>query len=459
MITLIQNGTVVDPASGVHEVRDLWIDGDHIAEGSGRADQVIDASGKIVCPGFLDIHMHEDPVGADGTLEAYDEKSVFACMLHMGVTTSVAGNCGENKFHPADYLDLVDRDGAPVNVAMLAGHGFFRHEAGCLDRYAPATAAQRDRMAAGIREALQRGCIGVSFGIRYEPGMDTREFLDAAAPVRGTGKLVAAHVRDDAAQIFSATREFLDAGLQLDTPLQVSHIGSMAGFGQMAEFLELIDSYRKLRPDICCDCYPYDAFSTDLGSATYDDGWLERYNCDYSVLELCLPEYFGQRCTEELFRRIRREQPACKTVCHVMRQEDVDLAYRHEAVMVASDATLDRGMGHPRACGTFPRVLSRYVRSGVLTLDDAIRRMTILPAAQLGLTQKGRLSVGADADVVIFDPEKLIDRATFEAPLTPPDGIELVFVGGKPVLRDGVILDRRAGRSVRGSLCTQGGQT
>ena len=168
------------------------------------------------------------------------------------------------------------------------------------------------------------------------------------------------------------------------------------------------------------------------------------------MLELCLPEYFGQRCTEELFRRIRREQPACKTVCHVMRQEDVDLAYRHEAVMVASDATLDRGMGHPRACGTFPRVLSRYVRSGVLTMDDAIRRMTILPAAQLGLTQKGRLSVGADADVVIFDPEKLIDRATFADPLIPPAGIELVFVGGKPVLRDGVILDRRAGRSVRG---------
>ena len=224
----------------------------------------------------------------------------------------------------------------------------------------------------------------------------------------------------------------------------------MAGFGQMAEFLELIDRYRALRSDICCDCYPYDAFSTGLGSATYDDGWLERYDCDYSVLELCLPEYFGRRCTEELFRRMRREQPDCKTICHVMRQEDVDLAYRHEAVMVGSDATLDRGMGHPRACGTFPRVLSRYVRSGVLTLDDAIRRMTVLPAAQLGLSQKGRLSVGADADVVVFDPEHIIDRATFADPLIPPAGIELVFVGGKPVLRDGVILDRRAGKSVRG---------
>ena len=450
MITLIQNGTVVDPASGVHEVRDLWIDGSRIAGPAGQADRVIDAKGKIVCPGFLDIHMHEDPVDADGKLESYDEKSVFACMLHMGVTTAVAGNCGENKFHPADYLDLVDRDGAPVNVAMLAGHGFFRHEAGCLDRYAPATAAQRDRMAGRIREALQRGCIGVSFGIRYEPGTDRREFLEAAAGIRGTGKLLAAHVRDDAAQIFSATREFLDAGLQLDVPLQVSHIGSMAGFGQMAEFLELIDSYRALRSDICCDCYPYDAFSTDLGSATYDEGWLDRYGCGYDVLELCLPEYRGQRCTEEIFRKVRAEKPDCKTICYVMRQADVDLAYRHEAVMVASDATLDRGMGHPRAAGTFPRVLGQYVRNGVLTLDDAIRRMTVLPARQLGLKAKGHLSAGADADVLIFDPETVNDRATFAEPLTPPAGIAWVLLGGKPVLRDGLILDRRAGRSVRG---------
>lgn len=450
MTILIQNGTVIDPAAGVHEARDLWIDGDRISAPLPCADQVIDASGMIVCPGFIDIHMHEDPVTGDGELDSYEEKSVFACMLHMGVTTAVAGNCGENKYHPADYLDLVDRDGAPVNVAMLAGHGFFRHEAGCSNRYAPATAAQRARMAGEIREALARGCLGISFGIRYEPGMDAAELVETAAGIRGTGKLIAAHVRDDAEQIFSATREFLDAGLQLDTPLQVSHIGSMAGFGQMSAFLDMIDEYRRIRSDICCDCYPYDAFSTDLGSATYDEGWLERYNCDYSVLELCLPEYFGQCCTEEIFRRARREHPDCKTVCHVMRQEDVDLAYRHDAVMVASDATLDRGMGHPRACGTFPRLLSRYVRSGILTLDDAVRRMTVLPADQLGLSRKGRLSEGADADVVLFDPEKLIDRATFSEPLTPPAGISWVLVGGKPVLRDGTILDRRAGKSVRG---------
>ena len=117
--------------------------------------------------------------------------------------------------------------------------------------------------------------------------------------------------------------------------------------------------------------------------------------------------------------------------------------------MVASDATLDRGQGHPRACGTFPRVLSHYVKNGVLTLDDTIRRMTVMPADQLGFAHKGRLSVGADADVVIFDPAQIADRATFADPLTPPLGIERVIVGGKTALVNGEIQDRRAGRSVR----------
>ena len=449
MKVLIQNGTVIDPASGVHEKRDIWIDGDRISPPAERADSVIDASGKIVCPGLIDIHMHEDPVDGEGKLVSYDERSVFACMLHMGVTTAAAGNCGENKYHPADYLDLVDRDGAPVNVAMLAGHGFFRERLG-LNRYAPASAAQRSQMARELEAALDRGCLGISYGIRYEPGMDAAELTETAAGCRKQGKLIAAHIRDDAKQVFSAAREFLDAGLALEVPMQVSHIGSMAGFGQMEAFLRLIDEYRRKRTDIYCDCYPYDAFSTDLGSATYDEGWLGRYGCGYDVLELCLPEYRGRRCTEALFRKVRAERPDCKTICHVMRQADVDLAYRHEAVMVASDATLDRGMGHPRACGTFPRVLGPYVRNGVLTLDDAIRRMTVLPARQLGLAAKGHLSVGADADVLIFDPETVNDRAAFSEPLAPPVGIEWVLIGGKPVLRDGLILDRRAGRSVRG---------
>ena len=451
MKLLIKNGTVIDPANGEHAVRDLWVDGGRIVPPAGTADQVLDAAGKVVCPGFVDIHMHEDPVGPDGRIEAYDETSVFACMLHMGVTTAVGGNCGENKYHPADYLDIVDRDGVPVNVAMLAGHGYFREQAGCLDRYAPADAAQRDRIAAELTKALNRGCLGVSFGIRYTPGMDDRELAAAAGSCRGRRAILAAHIRDDAANVFSAAREFLDAGMAVGGPVQVSHIGSMAGFGQMAEFLALIDAYRARNPEVFCDCYPYDAFSTTLGSATYDEGWQNRYGCDYDAVELCLEPGRGVRATEELFRKTRAEYPECVTVCHVMRQEDVDLAFRHEAVMIGSDATLNRGRGHPRACGTFPRVLSRYVKAGVLTLDDAIRRMTAMPAAQLGLRNKGHLGTGADADIVIFDPDRIGDNATFDEPLTPPSGIDAVIVNGKIVLRDGKIIDRSAGRAVRGT--------
>ena len=451
MKLLIKNGTVIDPANGEHRVRDVWLEGNRIVSPAGGADRVIDAAGKVVCPGFIDIHMHEDPVGPDGRIEAYGESSVFACMLHMGVTTAVGGNCGENKYHPADYMDIVDRDGAPVNVAMLAGHGFFREQAGCLDRYAAVDDAQRKVMADELTKALDRGCLGVSFGIRYTPGMDGRELAAAAGTCRGRRAVLAAHIRDDAANVFSAAREFLDAGLAVGVPLEVSHIGSMAGFGQMARFLKLIDEYRAKNPDIFCDCYPYDAFSTTLGSATYDEGWQNRYGCDYDAVELCLEPGRGVRATEELFRKTRAERPECVTVCHVMRQEDVDLAFRHPAVMIGSDATLNRGRGHPRACGTFPRVLSRYVKAGVVTLDDAIRRMTAMPAAQLGLKNKGHLGVGADADIVIFDPERIEDRATFDEPLAPPLGIDTVIVNGKPVLSDGTITDRNAGRSVRGS--------
>ena len=146
MRILIKNGHVIDTAAKVNSQQDLLVEdgrvsavGPAVREAESRAEQVIDAEGRVVCPGFIDIHMHEDPVTADGTIDAYSEHSIFPCMLRMGVTTAVAGNCGENKFHPADYLDLADRDGVPVNVAMLAGHEYFRHQAGCTDNYAAAT--------------------------------------------------------------------------------------------------------------------------------------------------------------------------------------------------------------------------------------------------------------------------------------------------------------------------------
>ena len=267
--------------------------------------------------------------------------------------------------------------------------------------------------------------------------------------LRGTGKLTACHLRDDAAAVFAAMDEFLDAAKKCGVPAQVSHIGSMAGFGQMEQALAMVDARRAAGQDVMCDCYPYSAFSTGLGSATYDDGWLERYGCGYDVLELCEGPYKGQRCTEAIFRSQRAAFPSCRTVCHVMQPEEIARALTHPAVMLASDATLHLGQGHPRAAGTFPRLIAEYVRPGRMSLYDAIAKMTAIPAKRFGLAGKGALAVGADADVVIFDPDRIQDQASFTDPIRPPEGIDMVLIGGDLAAKGGSIVAPSLGRAVR----------
>ena len=448
MKTLIQNGLLADPASGLLKKSNLLLAGGKIAcitDDAPPADRVIDAGGCIVCPGFIDIHMHEDPVGPDGKIQS----NIFFSMLRMGVTTAVGGNCGLNVHDPAAYLDLVDRDGAPVNVALFAGHGYFREQAGALDKYAPIAPSQMRAMQSGIEGALRSGCAGVSFGLRYYPGTSEEELLAAASCCTQSGKLISAHVRDDAAQIFSAVEEILHAGEVCRVPVQISHIGSMGGFGQMARLLDQIDASAKRGLDVACDCYPYTAFSTRIGETTYDAGWLERYHCGY---EACVPtegKYRGIPCNRERFEELRRLDPESITVCHVMRGEDVRLALRHPRVMPASDGLLDGAQGHPRASGCFARFWREYVREGGMDVLEAIDRMSAMPARRLGLKRKGSLGVGADADIAIFRPDTFGDRATFEEPVLAPEGLECVLIAGEIALQSGKVLRRDLGRAVR----------
>ena len=451
MRTLIYGGHLIDPANRVDAHLNILIENGRVAsvtEDMPNADERIDATGKVVCPGFIDIHMHEDPI-ENGRIYADTDRSIFHCMLRMGVTTALGGNCGDNCCDPADYLDIVDQNGAAVNVGMLAGHTYFRRSAGVMDRYSPATAAQRELINAGIDRALMRGCLGVSYGMRYSPGTNREEIIAAARPCCGSGKMIAAHIRSDAQEVFAAGREILDVGVELGIPVQLSHIGSMAGFGQMESFLRMIDRYRMNGLDVSCDCYPYDAFSTSIGSATYDDGWMERYGCSYDAVELCEGKYKGQRCTEAIFNEVRSAHPECLTVCYVMREDDVDRAFAHPNVMLASDGILSHGQGHPRAAGAFPRFLSQYARRGKLSLYDAISRMTAMPAARLGLTSKGCLRVGADADAVIFDPDSIMDCADFQHPVCAPTGIDRVLIGGVTAVEKGRIVQNDLGRSIR----------
>ncbi len=452
MKTLIKNGLVIDPANRVQSRLNLLLDGGKVAavtSGEPAADQVVDATGKIVSPGFIDIHMHEDPVGPDGKLVKTEDTAIFNCMLRMGVTTAIAGQCGLNQYDPGAYLDLIDRDGAAVNVGMLAGHAFFRERAGHMDKYTPVTEAELAAMETDLARALEQGCLGISYGIRYVPGIDRRELERTAALCRKQDKMIAAHIRSDAGEVLDAAREFLDVGDALGLSTQVSHIGSMAGFGQMEEFLALVDRRRMNGMRVSCDCYPYYAFSTTLGSATYDPGWMERYHCGYDVVELCEGKYKGQRCTKEIFDEVRRDNPGCMTVCYVMQDQDVDMAFRHPNVMLGSDGIMNCGQGHPRASGSFLRLLAKFARPGKLSLFDAVNRMTAMPAEKLGLTKKGRLNVGADADVVVFDLDKVEDLATFQNPTLPGRGIDYVWIGGRLAARDCRIIEGDLGRSVR----------
>ena len=447
MKTLIFGGRVIDPANRVDGKLNLLMEDGKIAwvgQGMPEADETLDATGKIVTPGFIDIHLHEDPVR-----EGRIAQDIFPMALRQGVTTVVGGNCGSNVYDPVEYLDLVDRDGTAVNVALFAGHGHFRWEAGAKDKYAPATETQRREMVKKITSALEGGCVGVSFGLRYVPGTDKDEFFRAAACCKDTGKMVSSHVRDDADAIFDAIDEFCAVGVEYGLPVQISHIGSMGGFGQMEEVLRQVDGYKLRGMDIAMDCYPYFAFSTELGATTCDPGWLERYHCDYGVLEFCEGRYKGQRATKETFEEQRREFPDCITVCHVMQEADVRLAFTHPAVMVASDGLTSDGQGHPRAAGTFPRFLAEFARKGTLSLYQAVEKMTAFPAQRLGLENKGRLNVGADADITVFDYETVCDRATFPEPALPPVGIEAVFLGGRLVLRRGEILADNRGKAIR----------
>ena len=401
MRTLIKHGLIVDPASHVHSQNNLLVEDGRIqgltAE-EPEADVILDAEGMVVSPGFVDIHMHEDPYDPE---EGRLIPSIMTSMLRMGVTTAIGGNCGINTVSPLRYLELMDRDGGPINMGLLAGHTFLREQAGHRDKYSAIRPDEQQRLSRLAKEALEAGCFGVSFGIRYVPGVTRDEMVKTACFCQSHGRLVAAHVRDDADNVFGAVEELVSIGRQLDLPVQVSHVGSMGGFGQMERLLALIDRYRASGMELSGDCYPYDAFSTRIGETTYDEA------------------------------------------------EDVALALSHPAIMLASDGLMDRGQGHPRGAGAFPRLLCRYVAAGKMNLDDAVAKMSAMPAQKLGLTRKGTLRKGADADIVIFDMDRIRDCATFEHPDRPPEGIEWVLIGGKIAVEHGTVKQSSLGRAIR----------
>ena len=456
-ITIICDGQIIDPAQEMdHVTADLVLQDGKVEcitadpfkklRWRMRAKERIDASGKIVCPGFIDIHMHEDPWDEDRQMPIYN---IAYCMLRMGVTTCLGGNCGSNETAPDVYLNAVDRIGAPVNLALMAGHSFLRRAAGGMDKYAPVDDQAIEKMAEMCEKYLAAGCLGVSFGVKYIPGTRWEEIIALAKLCRKNDKFVSSHVRRDVDGVFDACDELARIGREAGVRVQFSHVGSMGGYGQMPRLLEQIREYREEGVDLMCDCYPYEAFSTEIGATTYDAENFAAYRSDYDHILLCDGPYAGQRCTKEIFEEMRATRPETMTVGYFMRGEDVEMALHAPFTMLGSDGILVGDQGHPRAAGAFPRFLRKYALEGSFTLYQAIEKMTAMPAQRLGLPHKGNFCPGSDADVTIFDPQTICDGATYESPVAPPAGVECVLIGGQVALRKGKIERGNLGRSVR----------
>jgi len=449
MKLLIKGGRIIDSASGFDRVSNLLIrDGkiDCFTDEIVEADRTIDASGLIVSPGFIDMHMHEDPF--DGQ-RGRPEQHIARSMALMGVTTCMGGNCGENVYAPDAYLDAVDRFGSCVNIGLFAGHTFVRNACGGTDKYAPVDNETLARMEVLAKEYLKKGCMGVSFGVKYIPGTTWDEMVRLAALCKEDDRLVAAHVRMDVSGVFEAVAEMARLALEAGVRVQISHIGSMGGYGQMERLLQDVDAYRGRGIDMACDCYPYDAFSTTIGATTYDEGFLEEYEAGYDSVQLVDGTYAGKRCTKEIFDWARQHEPWAKTIGYFMKPEDIELALKHPYVFLASDGLRSGAKGHPRAAGSFPRLISEYVKTGKLSLAEALSKMASGPAQRLSLHSKGTLRPGADADITVFDLERIRDLATYDEPALAPEGIEYVVIAGEVAVHKGDLVNETLGRAVR----------
>lgn len=433
---VLAHGRVMDPASGLDGVRFVGIRGGKIAAISeaplpGRT--VVDASGLVVAPGFIDLHSHGQ------TPENYRFKA------RDGVTTALEMEVG---VAPVPEWYRAREGQALINFGATSGHIPARmavmHDSGTLLPHdtakGAATPEQRRQTFDLVRRGLDDGALGIGMGIAYVPLATRAEILElfGLAAERKTALYV--HIRNGGPVepgVIDALQEVIANAAATGASLHVVHITSM-GLRETALCLHMIAGARRSGLDVTTEMYPYTAGMTDLGSAVFDEGWQAKQGgIGFGDLQWALT---GERLTAESFARYRRQ--GGMVAIHSIPEEVVRQAIADPLTMIASDGILDHGKGHPRAAGTYARVLGRYVRDQhALTLMEALRKMTVMPADRLGIRTKGRIAVGADADIAVFDPARVMDRATFENPAQYSEGIEFVLVNGTLVVKGGELVD------------------
>jgi N-acyl-D-amino-acid deacylase len=495
---LITGGQVVDGTGAAARQADVGIQAGRIVE-IGRlaklyAREVIDASGLVVAPGFIDVHTHADDIIEQPRAENF---------VRMGVTTIVAGNCGSSALDVGKALTAIEQAGASVNFATLIGHNTVRREVmGTANRFP--SIPELNRMKTLVWRAMADGAVGFSTGLQYVPGTyaQSSEIIELARVAGNEGGVYASHMRNEGTALEEAVTETIRVGEMTGCRVQISHlkVDSPSRWGASAKALALIDAARKRGVIVEADQYAYSAASSSLGirfpSWALEGGqdqinvrlndavtWakikdemrgllVERgladlsfavvasYRADPSLNGLSMKQVAaklkGGESPDAQFEAAREMMLAggASMVYHFMSDEDIDRIMRHPQVGIASDSsvlTMGEGVPHPRGYGNNARVLGEYVRTRkVITLDEAVRKMTSLPADQFRFTDRGRIVKGAFADVVIFDRATIGDAATFDRPHAYARGIPYVLVNGVPVVRNGEHTGAKPGMALMG---------
>lgn len=497
---LIAGGTVIDGTGAARYSADVALRGDRIIAVSrtalprNRASRVIDAKGFIVAPGFIDLHAHLEPLLNQPNAES---------AVRQGVTLALGGPDGGGPWPFGEYLDRAEKAELGINVAFLAGHNTIRQRVMGLANRAP-TADELNRMRSMVAQAMGEGAFGLSTGLRYVPGYYSKidEVIALARAAADSGGIYTSHLREEGLGLLDGVAEAITIGEKAKIPVVLTHHKAIGRkmWGASTKTLAMVDSARQRGIDVMIDQYPYTASQTGIAVlippwalAGGDTAFSRRVNdrqlrdsIERGIYELIMTDrgggdlkrvQFGNvSWMHELegktlydFAVIRGIDPVpekapplvieaqlkggASMVYHVIDEGDVQRIMKHRMTMIASDGRLTRpreGVPHPRAYGTFPRVLGVYVREKkVLTLEEAVKKMTSMPADRLGLRDHGRLQPGAVADVVVFDAATVADRGTFQQPHQYPVGIPFVIVNGTVVVDKSAMTNARPGRVLR----------
>ncbi len=493
---IIRNARVVDGAGNPWFRASIGIKDGRIAAVGALADRsatrVIDAAGRVAAPGFIDVHVH-----VEGNLDRHPRADNF---LLDGVTTLITGNCGSSELNLAAWFEKLNKLGIGVNVASLVGHNSVRAEVmGGANRQA--TPEEIRKMQALVDRAMREGAVGFSTGLEYIPGTyaNTAEVVALAKAAAAHGGVYTSHMRNEGIHEIEAITEAVNVGREAGMPVEISHlkIDRRAVWGASDQSLALIEKFRREGVDVTADQYPYDRASTNLGirlpSWALADGKIKERLADPATRKKIAGEmrqilaemgetdygfatvarfgpntaYEGKTIAE--INALKQRAPGVDNeietifdlmsaggagmIYRLMSEADIERIMRWPYTAIASDGgvqELGSGNPHPRSYGTNARVLAEYVRTrGVLTLEDAIRRMTSLPARTFGLRDRGLLREGMAADLVVFDPAKVDDKSTFSKPHQYSVGFDYVLVNGKLVVDEGKLTPVRAGQTLR----------